>query len=225
MKKRKKTAGPCLTVIFDFDGTLADSFSAALGTVNHLAPSFGYDPIEEKDIPMLRKMNGVQLLKHLKLPLRRLPKMVKEARGEIKSRMLQITLFPGIAQVLEEIKKHGMNLGIVTSNSEANVRNCLENNGVGERFDFIHSAPGLFGKHRLLKHLKRKLKISADLVVYVGDESRDIEASHRCDIPVIAVTWGFQHRDRLVELEPEGIAETPQELKDLLLTRFCKCCQ
>jgi phosphoglycolate phosphatase-like HAD superfamily hydrolase len=92
------------------------------------------------------------------------------------------------------------------------VRECLDFNGVLGHFDFIHSATNLFGKHRVLRHLLRKQRLSAKEVFYVGDEARDIEASKKCGIPVVAVGWGFQSIRKLRSMNPDYLAQKPSDI-------------
>jgi len=113
---------------------------------------------------------------------------------------------------LKEIKKEGLRLGILTSNSGKNVRAFLAYNNLSELIDFIYSGKSLFVKDEVLKRLTDNKKILRENLIYVGDETRDIEASKRAGIPVIAVTWGLNNRDILAAMNPDQMAHTPEDL-------------
>jgi len=87
-------------------------------------------------------------------------------------------------------------------------------------FDFIHSGRSLFGKDRVIRKLINHEQLQADRVVYIGDETRDIEASRAAGIAVIAVSWGLNRRDLLASLSPDQIADKPDELPDCVRRIF-----
>jgi phosphoglycolate phosphatase-like HAD superfamily hydrolase len=209
------------TVIFDFDGTLADSMLVSMNTSNLLAPVFGFRTVTEAEVPRLRKMSIPELFRHLELPIPRLPVILARARREMSRQIAGIRLFDGMAAVIERLKASGVQIGVVTSNSVQNVQDCLRSNGVLDLFDFVHSATNLFGKHRALRSLMRRRALPPGAVVYVGDEARDIEASRRCRIPVIAVSWGFQDRAKLAQLQPDFIADVPADLERFVRAILC----
>ena len=53
---------------------------------------------------------------------------------------------------------------------------------------------------------------SMDEIIYVGDEMRDIEASKKVGIPVIAVSWGLNKREALESFKPDQMAHSPKDL-------------
>lgn len=210
------------TVIFDFDGTLVDSFGLSVRLSNMLAPEYGYRTVRDSEVPRLKKLPIPELLKQLEFPLYKLPVVLAKARREMGREIEAIRMFEGMSQMLDGLRKAGLRLGIVTSNSINNVQSCLATNGVLEQFDFVHAAKNLFGKHRALGRLMKKMNLSSDCVIYVGDESRDIEASRRVNIPVIAVSWGFQDRERLKKMSPDFLADIPADIEKFVLSYFRK---
>jgi len=210
------------TVIFDFDGTLVDSFALAFRLTNEFARRYGFKQVSEEDIPFCKELPLRDFIKHLEVPMHKLPVIIAKARAEMRKEITSIKLFKGMGAALEKLKKAGLQLGIVTSNSRVNVRECLSFNGVLGHFDFIHSASNLFGKHRILRHLLKKQHLSAENVIYVGDEARDIEASKKCRVPVVAVGWGFQSLKRLRSMNPDFLASNPLEIVTFVLERVSK---
>ncbi|MBN2719309.1 MAG: HAD-IA family hydrolase [Deltaproteobacteria bacterium] len=208
------------TVIFDFDGTLVDSFGLSVRLSNMLAPEYGYRTVRDSEVPTLKKLPLPELFKQLEFPLYKLPVVMAKARREMGREIEAICMFDGMPQMLERLRLAGLRLGIVTSNSLHNVQCCLTKNGVLELFDFVHSAKNVFGKHRVLSKLMKKMELSHDSVIYVGDEGRDIEASRRVNIPIIAVAWGFQDKERLSKMSPDYLAELPSDIEKFVLSYF-----
>lgn len=117
-----------------------------------------------------------------------------------------------IIDSLKQIKNTGLRLGILTSNSKYNVNAFLENNDLSEVVDFVYSGKSLFGKDKFLMRLFNRENIFRENVIYIGDETRDIEASKKVGIPVISVSWGLNKKNLLATLHPNQIADSPGDL-------------
>ena len=175
-------------IIFDLDGTIADSFHIGLQVANSLAQKYKYEPIV--DSPVIRDLSFKEfLVSHLKLGRIRLILWAMETRRIISQRSNDIKIFPGIKDALDELSKY-YRIGILTSNSTKNVLTILENNGIGHYFSFMYTNCPAFGKSRYLKKLIKTEKYKKDEVIYVGDEIRDVDSCVKVGIPMIAVTWG-----------------------------------
>ena len=74
----------------------------------------------------------------------------------------------------------------------------------------------IFGKSRGIEKLINKLQCPRANSIYIGDETRDIEAARKVDIKSIAVTWGYNTEKVLVTYKPDCIARKPEDLLMLL---------
>jgi len=126
----------------------------------------------------------------------------------------EMKLFDNMEKALRDIREAGFGLGILTSNSVENVRQFLELNNLTALFDFIYSGRNFLGKERVIRKMMIREQLHAERIVYVGDETRDIEACQAAGIPVIAVSWGLNRRELLASLSPDHIADRPEELPD-----------
>lgn len=199
-------------IIFDFDGTIADTIELGLNIFNSIAPEYNCTLIKEDDWLLLRTMKPQQLLEKYGISNIKLTLILLRVRKEFKAHVHELRTVKGIVASLFEIKNSGLRMGILTSNSRSNVEMFLRNNNLSDFIDFIYSGKSFFGKDHLLRRLFEHENIPKENVIYVGDETRDIEASRRIGIPVIAVCWGFHHRDILASLKPDQIAEYPEDL-------------
>lgn len=75
---------------------------------------------------------------------------------------------------------------MISSNSEHNIREFLQANGV-EEIDTVYSSSSIFGKDKIIKKFLKTYKLDASETLYVGDEARDIIACKQTGVPVIWV--------------------------------------
>jgi phosphoglycolate phosphatase len=199
------------TVIFDFDGTIADSFQKTLGAIIKIANDYGVEGVSKIDIELYRKKDLREVIKEAKVPVYRLPFLIKRGQREIAKVIESVKPFKGMVEVIRELDTKDIRLGILTTNSEGNVRKFLKDNKI-DIFDFIYSGTSLFGKGKALRRLIKDKKLEVNRIVYVGDETRDIQAAHETGIRAVAVTWGFNTKEPLLKENPDWIADKPEQL-------------
>jgi phosphoglycolate phosphatase len=202
-------------IIFDFDGTLADTIDILLSISNRLSAEFGFKSATKEELAQLSNLTSWQILKYSGISIFKFPLLIRKLKAELRNEIPNIQLFPEIKQVLRELKNSGFQLGIITSNSRENVLASIEKNGMQDTFDFIYSGT-TFGKHKVINRWLKKQNINPEQVVYVGDEVRDIDAAKRTRIKVIAVSWGFNSQSALAAHNPDFLIERPQELIEVL---------
>lgn len=202
-------------IIFDFDGTLADTIDILLSITNRLSAEFGFKSATKEELAQLSNLTSWQILRYSGISIFKFPLLIRKLKAELRSEIPNIQLFPGIKEVLIELKKLGFQLGIITSNSRENVLASLETNGLQGTFTFIYSS-STFGKHKVINRWLKREHINAEEVVYVGDEIRDIDAAKKTGIKIIAVSWGFNSQSALAAQNPDFLIECPQELIEIM---------
>ena len=202
-------------VIFDFDGTLADTFDLIFAITNRLSFEFGYKQAQKEEISELQKLTPIQLINQSGISIFKLPFLLRKIRSEFEKETDNVKLFVGIQDVLSTLKHQGYQVGIITSNAQKNVELILQKYDM-LIFDFIVSGTTLFSKHKIIKKYLKAENIQPEEVVYVGDETRDINASKKAQIKVIAVTWGFNSREALCQYKPDALVDYPQELIEII---------
>lgn len=205
-------------LIFDFDGTIADTFECSVKAINDLADEYGYRRVEGREIDYYRGKGAREIFKEFKIPLIKVPAIARRLRQVLSAEIKVCSPIKGVKRAIKELKKEGYHLGIITSNSEENVKTFLAENKM-EYFDFIHSEGGLFGKDRVIKKVLKQIKINKSDALYIGDEVRDIDAARKAGIKVIAVSWGFNSKSALARQNPDLIVDEPRELV-LLIERL-----
>lgn len=205
------------TLIFDFDGTIADTFSFYLSIINILAQKFGFRQIQPDQAEKYRDIDSHKIMEILEIPRIKLPFIVWEARRLLKEGLGHVAPFEGIKETIEQVRKKEILLGIITSNSVNNVRSFLIKYNFPE-FDFIYSSLQIWNKSKALKRVIQHHKLQPQTVFYVGDETRDIEAVREAGVKSIAVTWGYNSSELLKSYSPDFLISDPREIIGILET-------
>jgi phosphoglycolate phosphatase len=176
--------------IFDFDGTLADSFPFFLSVFNTIADRHGFSRIDVERAGELRHYSVRQIMHHLGMPAWKLPLASKTFMAMMQDSAHMVPLVDGIAPALRHLHERGVLLTVVSSNSEHNVRAVLgpELTALIRRFDCGMSVFGKAGRIRAV--LKSCGAASAD-ALYIGDQTLDAEAARKAGVAFGAVHWGY----------------------------------
>lgn len=199
-------------VIFDFDGTLADSFPWFGQIANSLADAYKFKRIEAHEVETLRGYSARQVIQHLGVPLWKLPFIARRMRALTANEVGSISLFAGVDRMLQRLSDEGITLALVTSNSYANVRAVL---GPANAALIAHYEcdVSMFGKRSRFRRVLKQTGVPPAQALCIGDEVRDIEAANKERIPFGAVTWGFTS---IAALEAHGPAEVFAEVDDIV---------
>ncbi|MCP4181568.1 MAG: HAD hydrolase-like protein [bacterium] len=200
--------------IFDFDGTIADSYPVVVDILKSDYKSFGIDDISSLDEESLRNMSSKQIIKNLSIPYYKIPAFVLKIRKMLRERIESINIIPDIREILSELNKEN-NLIILTSNSEENVSYFCQKFNINF-FSKIHTENSLFGKADIIKRIIRKDNTRYGKIFYIGDETRDIDAAKKAVIKSVSVSWGYSNREILEEHKPDYIFDSPNELLNIL---------
>jgi phosphoglycolate phosphatase len=201
-------------VIFDFDGTLADSFPWFVRTVNTAADRYRFRRLEERDLETLRSRGAREVIAHLGIPAWKLPFIGRHMRRMKDDDREEIQLFPGIGPVLERLSRAGVRLAIVSSNSLPNVRHILGPENAA-RIDVYECGSSLFGKAKRFRRVLARSGIPAAAALCVGDELRDLQSAREAGIAFGAVGWGYTTEAALRAGGPAEFFETVEQLANL----------
>lgn len=197
-------------IIFDFDGTLADTFDAVIFLLNNLSTIYKYKKVEDpEEIRKLKDLSAAQILSHFKISKLKLLFILRRSRKELQKEIPNIKAFDGIQELLKALKEKGYIIGIISSNSTKNIHQFLENNKL-EKLDHIIGNVGIFAKWKKLKQLAKRYK-GLD-TYYIGDEIRDIEAAKKAGTKIISVSWGYNSEESLNKENPNMVVGKPIEI-------------
>ncbi len=199
--------------IFDFDGTLADTFVSGAKLINSYAIKFGYKQI---DFSNTKNLSARQLIKLSKVKFWEIPRLVKFFRKKSEETAAEINLFSNIIEILHCLKKNGFDLAIASTNSQKTIDTVLKKYNIENMFTFLRTDIPLFGKKRALTRIRRYNSKIYNKLIYIGDEIRDIEACRKANIDIISVSWGFNSLESLQQ-HTKKVVSTPQELLETLM--------
>ena len=203
-------------VIFDFDGTVADSFAESLLAYNRVVPRLNLRQVSDDEVPSLRQMEARQIMKTLGVPMWKLPQLMIALRADFHGNAHSVKPVPGIAMALGDLSAANCRLAMVTSNSEENVRNFFSRHGI-DHFETVVAGASMFGKATRLRKLLKGARVEAANAVYIGDTSPDIRAGREAGTVAVAVSWGFSAAGPLMAEMPDALVDSASELPGTIL--------
>lgn len=205
-----------MNYIFDFDGTLADSFVAMVAVYNKNIRG-NENPLTPEEILRLRGMTSRRAIKSLGVHWWQLPKLLLSGLPDFKALIPTLDSFDGIPETLHTLHARGDKLYIVTSNTRDSVDKFLNLHKVPDYFTDIESGAGLFKKAKHIRKIMKRHHMSRKNTVYVGDETRDIQAARLAFIKGVSVSWGFNTKAILKKQRPSFLIDKPKELIGITL--------
>jgi 2-phosphoglycolate phosphatase len=206
-------------VLYDFDGTLIDSYPAITASVNHVRAGYGLPALPEAEVRRHVGRAPPHLLRHT-VPRGDPDANVAAYRAHHPSVMRTGTrLMPGAADALRRLHRRGLLQGICSNKPVAFTRDLVAFLGVADCLDVV-LGPEDVGRPKpaadmLLAALSR-LRVAAALALYVGDMVVDIETARAAGVTVWVVPTGSDERDTLARASPGRILRDLHELAALL---------
>ena len=201
-------------IIFDFDGTLADSVSFFRALLPELSQKFRFRLPSHEEQETMRGHPPREVMSSLGIPGWKLPMIAVYARRRARAAET-FPLFEGTLDLLNSLMAKGIPVAVVSSNAEAVVRRALGPE-ISARISAWSCGAGMFGKAKHFREVMRKLKADPARTLAVGDEIRDIDAAREVGIRSVAVSWGFAPLDVLMAACPDHAFDDAAALKAFL---------
>ncbi|MCR5064099.1 MAG: HAD-IA family hydrolase [Treponema sp.] len=198
-------------ILFDFDGTIADTISAGLEIINSHADKFGYKRL---DGDINTHFSALQLVKLAEIKFWKLPYLIYQLKKKLSEKADEIQLLKEAPGLIKKCYDAGYELGILTSNSLKNVQAFLKKYSLDSYFSFLRTDVSLFGKKKALRKAKKVLN---KRILYIGDEIRDIEACRKNNIPIVSIPWGLNSYEALDERNHGLVANSAEEAYNLII--------
>ncbi len=188
--------------IFDFDGTLADSFPFFVRVINQLAEQHDFKKVDLDLVPTYRQYSPRQLMEQVGMPAWKLPFVVKSFNSLMKQHVASISLFEDVDDLLPYLANRDVTLAIVSSNSHENVSRILgpANTKLISQFE---CGVSIFGKTMRMQNVIRKTGIPCHEAISIGDQVTDLEMARKVNIAFGAVSWGYGAIESLRAHSPE----------------------
>lgn len=206
-------------VIFDLDGTLADTSPGIFSCARESMMDLGLDPSAPREKigkfvgPPLEE--GFHVVYDLDASL--IPRAVECYRKHYREHgVFQADLYPGIKEVLETLHKRGCLLAVGTLKNEVAARTMLSHQGIASLFDTIQGDREKGGRSKadILRLAMDALSVSPSDTVLVGDTPHDWKGANEADVRFIAVTYGFGFLPGYGDAD--AVIASPLELLDVI---------
>ena len=206
------------TYIFDLDGTLLYTLDDLTASTNHAMRAYGMAEHTTEEVRMMVG-NGIRKLIERAVPGGTGNPLYENVYKTFINHYLEHSLdttrpYPGIMEMLDALKAKGRRMAVVSNKyCKATEHLCRTFFGeyisvaIGESAD-IRKKPA---PDTVLEALRR-LGVSKEGAVYVGDSEVDIATARNCSLPCISVLWGFRDKDFLVKNGGTTFAESPEEI-------------
>lgn len=202
-------------VIFDFDGTLADSFPWVLRTVDEVADRFRFRRLREGELDELRFCDAREVMRRLGVPRWKVPMIARYVRSRMAQDVNQIDLFPGAGEMIDELADAGLRLAVVSANGEGTIRTVLGPHA--RRISAISGGVSLFGKRGKLLRMSRLTGVEPRRAMVIGDEMRDLNAAKAARMAFGAVSWGLNRPEVLEAARPTAVFRHMSDIPKVVL--------
>lgn len=204
-----------LYLLFDFDGTIADSFALGMEILEELTPLYHLPHFTEEELLEFRGLHIPVIFKRLGISLFKIPIFLYDVKRLMQKRLNDLHPITGMCEALTSFNQQNIPMALLTSNAITNVVPFLERFNINY-FAWFDCDISLLNKtHHLKTQIKRR-NLREYNCIYIGDEIRDIKAAHDSGIKVISVSWGLQPRSLLQKHSPDYLINTPLELQNLV---------
>jgi N-acetyl-D-muramate 6-phosphate phosphatase len=189
---------PSRAVLFDFDGTLADTAPDLAAAVNRMRTEEGHEPLPLERLRPFASA-GARGLVHAAFGVKpgdaEYEAMRESFLGFYAERVCkETTLFPGIAELLAELARRDIRWGIVTNKSTRFTEAIVS--ALDLKPDCVtcgDTTPHLKPHPASLLHAAAQLNLPPAECCYLGDDLRDMKAAQAAGMRAIAVDWGYHH--------------------------------
>lgn len=210
-------------VLFDFDGTVADTGEGIFNSIRYAISSLGFEQISES---RLRTFIGPPIHDSFKRELNMTDEQCDEAvrkYREIYSEkcIYEFELYPGIDSLLRELKASGVKIAIASSKPVKFVSRLISHLGYDEIIDFI-SSPSFDGDHMskamLINNAVNEFGVKKSRTLMVGDRHFDINGANEAGIDSVGVIFGYGSEEELKEAGATYVVSHADEIKNII---FC----
>ena len=216
----------CKAVIFDLDGTLLDTIKDLGNSMNYILEKYGY-PIKEEEHYIRTIGNGLRNLAKRSFPEsivtdELLDKTVPEFIGHYANHCMEKTaIYEGINELLEFCTKNNILINILSNKRDDLVKELIPHYFPDYKFAYSLGESNEFPRKpdpTSALYLAELLNIFPCDIIFVGDSIYDVITGKNAGMKTVAVTWGYQPKERLIAENPDFIADSPKEIIEYIET-------
>lgn len=201
-------------VVFDFDGTIANTKPLIPEIINEVLQQFNKPALSKDELSRFMNMHWKDAVKEYGIKWRHLPKYALTAQKKMQHKLDDVSLFDNMKELIEHLSKN-YTTNIISLNSKENIKYVIDKHNINA-IENVFSTRGKVTKKKILKKYMKQFNIDKHEMLYVGDELGDIEACKKHKIKVVAVTWGIDNREVLSSGNPDYIVDCPSDIAGIV---------
>jgi phosphoglycolate phosphatase len=191
------------TIIFDFDGTIADTFDFISIEFNKISKRLGENKLTLYEINRLHNDTFENLIG--KYPLWKILLIAFLLQNRMSKNISSVKIHSGIKELILDLYSQGYHLAIFSNNTPSIIHKFLAFHGLENCFEQVVGRRNLSSKSKAMSKFINKYKLDPDKTIYIGDEVKDILAAKDNGIKIMSVVWGFNSSRKLREYEPDWL--------------------
>jgi len=203
-------------IVFDFDGTLADSFPWFWKMLPELIVKFRLKSLDEARRDEYRRLSARAMMTEVGIRWWRVPAIARHFKKRMAQEIHSITLFDGIREMLHRLHDAGIRTAIVSSNSEANVRRVLGAE-TSACIAYFGCGAAVLGKRRKTLRAIRAVGARPQTTLCIGDEIRDADVARVIGADFAGVSWGFTMPAALAAASDQPLLAAPADIVERVL--------
>lgn len=203
-------------IIFDFDGTLADTYPWFLSVADQVSDAFNLKRLDRNRLDELRNLDVNKVLKYFDIPIWRFAAIGVYIRQLMTQDIHNISLFNGVDLLIQSLVEKDIEIALVSSNSYQNVCKVL-GQSIIENIKYYECGVSINRKQAKFKKILSHSGIPSHQTLCIGDEIRDLRAAKAANIPFGAVSWGYTNVEALAELSPALIFQSVEEIYEKII--------
>lgn len=210
-------------VVFDWDGTLADSTGGIVQCIQYAAQKIAISPRSDFDVQQIIGLGLTEAIQTL-WPEHRgdndLVNQMSVAYGEfyMSEQRPRIKLFDHAHDLLEGLGQRGLELAVATGKARRGLQRAFKETGIEHHFSASRCADETRSKPHpmMLKELSTQLRIQPERMLMVGDTQFDIEMAHRAGMDAVALSHGAHSHEKLTQASPLCVLKDLKELQQFI---------
>lgn len=211
---------PSRAALFDFDGTLADSFAAITASTNYVRDLYGHPPLPEAEVRGYVGYGLENLLENL-VPGADTGEAVAKYRDHHQTVIFDLTrLMPGVGEAIPELARRGYRMAVCSNKKVEFTRQLVAALGLGPYFEAVLGPDDVGNRAKpdpamLVEGLTR-LGVTPHEAVYVGDMGIDVHTAKAAGVPVWIVLGGAAGHEDVTKTGPDRVLPHFAEILELL---------
>ncbi len=199
-------------ILFDFDGVLADTLEDLLQFGQEVCNELGVShTVVREDLSTLEVMSFATFGRQLEVPEALIEEFVRRCLAKVAAKESPPAIFAGLAEVVRDLSTRHV-LGIVTTNSTQNVKAFLVQHKLEDCIRVIYGVDQPGSKAEKILQARNQFAAMNEAVFMIGDAVSDIHAAKQASVISIAVSWGHQSVERLIQANPDHVAALVEEI-------------